>query len=145
MKPTFTNASIQNKVIAELLTLRFGSIEFYDVAGHYFCRRLRVIRNCGLFFIIFGALSLALVIVLWGNWALNIVNFAGSCAFALLGRTLYLIGKYEIQMIKTARKSDTKHQMNTLHFMATKSKPFRGDPVGGLILHRFNSVPETSN
>jgi hypothetical protein len=130
----------QKKTIAALQPLSLDSVEFYDVASRYFCLRLRVIRNCGLFIIFLAALSLALVFILWGNWVLNIANFVGSCICAILGWTPYLIGKYEARMIKTARKADTQHQRNALLFMATKSKSFRGDPVGAFILKQVNST-----
>ncbi|HMD53813.1 MAG TPA: hypothetical protein VKJ65_04605, partial [Phycisphaerae bacterium] len=39
------------EIIAELQTLNFHSIKFYDVATDYFLGRLRSIRNSGLAFI----------------------------------------------------------------------------------------------
>jgi hypothetical protein len=129
--------SRQKKVIAKLQTLNFHSVEFYHVATNYFCRRLRVIRNCGLFFIIFAALSLVIVLTTRESWLFDIKFCAFSLFCAIIGWTPFRIGKYGIQMIKTARKADVQDRMNALHFMAATAKPFRGDPVGAFILQRF--------
>jgi hypothetical protein len=127
----------QKQVISELQTLRFGSVEFYDVACRYFCRRYRVIQNCGLFFMSMAVLYLAIVFMQQGNWLFDIKFCVFTLFFVAIGWAPYRIGRYGIEMIKTARRANTQHQMNALHFIATTSKPVRGDPVGSFVLQQF--------
>ena len=124
------------KIIAELRPLDLRSVEFYDVAGRYFRRRLRVIRNCGLFFIFFAFVDLVLVYVLWGRWLLNIGNFVSCPISAMIGWGPFQVGRCHILMITTARKASTEHRLNALRQLATGT--FRGDAVGAFILERFN-------
>jgi hypothetical protein len=127
----------QRQTIAELQKLRFGSVEFYDLACRYFCRRLRVIRNCGLFFIFMAVVCVIIAFTQRGSWSFEIKFCLFALFFAAIGWVPYRIGKTGIEMIKTARLAGTQHQMKALHFIAATAKPFRGDPVGGFVLQQF--------
>jgi hypothetical protein len=126
----------QETTIAALRSLRVDSIEFYDIAALYLCGRLRVIRNCGLFFLLLSIVSLALVVVHWGNWMLSIIGFYCFCAFAL-GWEPYLRGRSGIQMIELSRDVNLQFRMDALR-AATKMPLFRNDPVGVFISQRLS-------
>ena len=136
--------SSQKQVLSGLQTLRFGSVEFYDVACPYFSRRFRVIRNCGLFFMTMAVLCALIVFMQNESWLFDIKFCAFSLLFGAIGWTPYRIGRYGIEMIETARRANTQHQMNALHFIASTSKPLRRNPVGGFVLRQFGDEKQAA-
>jgi hypothetical protein len=134
------SAKTNQKIIAELQSYKFQSLEYYDIASRHFCRRLRVIRNCGLFVICLGTVFGAGAWTAWNRkeyW--HIIGFlAGFFFCARIGWTPYQMGKWGIRSLKTSRKAGLKHRLNALRFAAAKSKPFRGDPIGIYVSQRFD-------
>jgi hypothetical protein len=127
--------SEQRRIIAELNALNFPSVEFYDAATAYFRLRLRVLRNCGAFFLFLAVLDLAFGLIEAKN-SLSVFKFCSSALFCvIIGLVPYQIGNLRMQMIKAARKGNTQCQLDALRRLAKGS--FRCDPVGATVLQRF--------
>jgi hypothetical protein len=125
------------EIIAELQTLSFHSLKFYDVATGYFLARLRSIRNSGLAFICFAAICLAIINASGGNWQSTVGKFVLGLFCFMVGWAPFTIGKYGIRMIITARNADTECRLNTLRQLAS-GRTFRGDPIGAFISQQFD-------
>lgn len=125
----------QRKTIAKLESLDVHSFEFYHVAACYFHRRLRTGQNCGMFFVFLTVLSAGLVVILWGQWWLNIGNAIAMCFCGYLGYAVVWSSTQKIRMLKSGRSLLFERQQAILSEIVKFSFP--ADPVGIFVLKQI--------
>lgn len=121
-------------VIAELQKHNLRSFQFFNIAGGYLQRRLRILWVCSIFFFSLAWVAFLLCFICPIPWWIKILMVAGSFYGVYFFRHPYQVGRYGDRMIDAARRLDRQRQLDCLQLLATRLRTFKGDPIGVYIL-----------
>jgi hypothetical protein len=110
------------KIITELQTHDFRSLQFFIVAAGYFEHRLRSVRIGCMFCFFLAVMSALFCFVPWFPWWMRIYYAACSVCLIYICWNPYRVALHSMRMLSAARHLDQHHQLECLELLATLSK-----------------------